>query len=86
MLPAATCLRCKTESLQGIPDPGLVITVDLGSHRLVEAQCSVGPFCSRPPRKALRTHARQWSPAHLDPPRGRLRRRDGEPGWSSRNQ
>ena len=24
MLPAATCLRCKTESLQGIPDPGLV--------------------------------------------------------------
>lgn len=29
MLPAATCLRCKTESLQGIPDPGLVITVVL---------------------------------------------------------
>ena len=27
MLPAVTCLRCKTESLQGIPDPGLVITV-----------------------------------------------------------
>ncbi|MGO9148238.1 MAG: hypothetical protein ACLP1E_06495, partial [Acidimicrobiales bacterium] len=28
-LPAATCLRRKTESSQGIPDPGLVITVDL---------------------------------------------------------
>jgi hypothetical protein len=26
-LPAATCLRRKTESSQGIPDPGLVITV-----------------------------------------------------------
>ncbi len=30
MLPAVTCLRCKTESLQGIPDPGLVITVVIG--------------------------------------------------------
>jgi hypothetical protein len=28
VLRAATCLRCKTESSQGIPDPGLVITVD----------------------------------------------------------
>lgn len=33
MLPAATCLRCKTESLQGIPDPGLVITVARGGFR-----------------------------------------------------
>jgi hypothetical protein len=56
MLPAATCLRCKTESLQGIPDPGLVITVVLSSSdRLVAGVvafqnrtiCPSQPSCDR---------------------------------------
>ena len=51
MLPAATCLRCKTESLQGIPDPGLVITVDLlGARRQRGPVFGMSVLGSRLPR------------------------------------